>query len=976
MTFRQQTTQLALACAGAVVLTAAPLAAQAQVKAVQANPNDIGEVWALNRDNNSVSVIDVDSGTVLAEITTGVFPRSIAFNADGTKALIANQRGNVPVETSTITPFTGTEIRGSVTVVDVATRTVDQTLTGVGVEPYGIVLSPNGQYFVLTSQRSGDVRLFDAATLTELVEFTYDWDLNYVPTGKTILDLDQDSDGIPDFGTPRGFAITPDSSQIFVTHLRSPWISVLEVALDGAGLPTGLTLAHSINQDTYTQDFHPTLSPTPVQTIESQGTPRFSVDIALSPDGATALVPSSLHNVNHDVNHDFGPALAGDFANRVYPALSVLDTTAMSFDEPGDASKRLEHELSDPEDPAEFVPFGPQGRSIAGGVTTLGGENSPLVGGSLDVRLSGGSAGDLGFVWLSGNPEVELPLGACGTLLVLPDFLFSMTPVGGGEFTFSVPIPNNPSLAGQPLPLQAARLLPNGELALSNGLRSFFGTVDYGTDNMGRRAGLPSKALFNPAGDRVIMLNRGSEDIFIYDSTGGDFELRGTFPPRRGFVERAGLDLTTPMGDLPLGWNLVDDPTTVNDDALIYVINEVTTTLSVLRVDWATSVITQEHAQIPTLLGADLKTVSERIGQEIFEDASRPQTTGAFNNSCASCHYEGGEDGNIWQRGAGPRTTMPVYGGAIATGLLLWKGNRINMAETGPMFGGENGGNGIFTDEEQQALNDYHQVVPVPLNPFISETTGTLTPQAALGRDLFFGTNLTGLNQNQFGFPRSAGCASCHPDMDTATGDLRGFTSDFLDPSISETLEFGFTLEQNCNPLRSNINALALRNINSAVNVDEDGDGIIDLDRNSDGFPDMETYVPMNVDTDEPFTRDDPNSFLCPEDPNDPNSPLTVFDRDAGAFSVPTKLGVYSTGPYMHDHSLISLRTLLDPQGQTSDPVFGNADYPGVMKFFNEVHDVRGNEMFVPLASNVQLTLQSIDVQADIEAILAYITSI
>ena len=28
-------------------------------------------------------------------------------------------------------------------------------------------------------------------------------------------------------------------------------------------------------------------------------------------------------------------------------------------------------------------------------------------------------------------------------------------------------------------------------------------------------------------------------------------------------------------------------PTTVNDDALVYVINEVTRTLSVLRVDWA-----------------------------------------------------------------------------------------------------------------------------------------------------------------------------------------------------------------------------------------------------------------------------------------------------------------------------------------------------------------------------------------------------
>ncbi len=977
MTSRNQTTRLAIACLGAAVLTAAPAAAQAQVKAVQANPNDTDEVWALNRENNSVSVIDVTTGTVLSEITTGVFPRSIAFNADGTKALIANQRGNVPIETNTLTPFTGTEIRGSVTVVDVASRTVDQTLTGVGVEPYGLALSPNGKYFVLTSQRSGDVRFFDASTLAELVKFTYNWNLNHIPAGLTVADLDQDFDGIADYETPRGFAITPDSTRVFMTHLRSPWISVLDVTLDGSGLPTAVALTHSINQDTYTENFHPILHPTPVQTIESQGTPRFSGDIALSPDGITALIPSSLHNLNHDVNHDFGPGLAGDFANRVYPALTVIDTDALSYAEPGDASKRLEHELFDPADPAEFVSFGPQGRLLSGGIATLGGEGAPLVGGAMELRLTGAQSGDFGFIWFSAFPEVEVPLAPFGTLLVLPDFIFGMTPSGAGELTANIRIPNNPGLAGQTLPLQAAKLEPGGDAALSNGLRAVFGTVDYGIDKMGRRGGLPSKALFNPAGDRVLMLNRGSEDIFIYSVDNGDYELMGTFPPRHDFVERAPFDLNTPMGDQPLGWNVVDDPSTTNDDARIFVMNETSTSLSVLRVDWTTGVITQEHPQIPTLIGPDLMTPSERLGQEIFEDASRAQTTGAFNNSCGSCHYEGGEDGNIWQRPAGPRTTMPMYGGQIATGLLLWKGARINVAETGPMFGGENGGHGIFTDVEQQALNDFHPMLPVPLNPNIDEVTGTLTPQAALGRDLFFGTNLTGLNMNDAGFPREAGCDTCHTDMDENTGDLRGFTTDFLSPTISETLDFGFTLEQGCNPLKENINALALRNINSGANLDEDGDGFPDPDRNFDGFSDIESYAVMNPDAEDPFIRDDPNSYLCPEDPDDPNSPLQSFSRDARQFSVPTKLGVFSTGPYMHDNSMISLRNVLDPQTQlASDPVYGSANYPTSFKFYNEFHDIRGHEDFVPLVAKVQLTLQSPNIDDDIEAILAYIESL
>ncbi len=976
MTPRFQLTGRSLVGFGVALCFAAPAAAQSQVKAVQLDPNTHNEVWALNRDNNSVSVVDVDAGTVLAEISVGVFPRSIAFNADGSKALVANQRGNVAITANFISPFTGAEIRGSVSVIDVATRTVEQTLTSVGTEPYGIALSPNGKYFALSSQRSNEVRFLDATTYAELYKFQYDADLNYVPAGKTMADLDQDFDGIPDYGTPRGFSISADSTEVFMTHLRSPWISVLDVNLNGSGVPTGAILAHSINQDTYTANFHPIMHPTPVQTIKSQGAPRFSGDIALSPDGLTALVPSSLTNLNHDVNHNFGPGLAGDFANRVYPALTVIDRANMSYAQPGDDSKRLEHELFDTEPPAEYVPFGPQGLRVAGGVTTFGGEGSPLVPGSINLRLTGGQPADVGFVWF-GTTELSLPIAPYGTLLVLPTSVFVMSSQGNGQFTYTLPVPNKPSLVGKALPMQAARVLPNGFLALSNGLRAVFGTEGYGVDKMGRRAALPSKALFNPAGNRVLMLNRASEDVFVYDATGGNYKLLGTFPPRHAFVERAALDLNTPMGDLPLGWQAVQDDCTSNDDALVYIINEVTASLSVLRVDWTTGVITQERPQIPTLLGPDLKTVSERIGQELFEDGSRAQTTGKFNNSCASCHYEGGEDGNVWQRPAGPRSTMPVYGGPLATGLLLWKGVRVNLGETGPMFGGENGGHGILSDVEQMGLNDYHHVIPVPLNPHIDASTGALTAQAAFGRDLFFGSNLTGLNDDGMGNTRAAGCNTCHTDTDPNTLELRGYTTDFLDPAITNTLDFGFVIDDICSVLKQNISANNLRNINSGVNVDEDGDGFPDPDRNLDGYNDIESYVPMNVDDEDPFQRDDPNSYLCSEDPGDPFAELQTFARDKRKFSVPTKLGVFSTGPYMHDHSMIALRHIVDPASQLpTDAVYGASDFPTPFKFYNEFHDVRGHEDLVPQVSKVQLSLQSTDVQADIEAILAFISSL
>jgi hypothetical protein len=331
----------------------------------------------------------------------------------------------------------------------------------------------------------------------------------------------------------------------------------------------------------------------------------------------------------------------------------------------------------------------------------------------------------------------------------------------------------------------------------------------------------------------------------------------------------------------------------------------------------------------------------------------------------------------VWQRGNGPRATMPVYGGTIMTGLVLWKGVRLNMGETGPMFGGENGGTGAFTDAEQQALIDYHETIPVPLNPNFDPVTHQYSALAGLGRDLYFGLNDTGLNPTL----RHAGCATCHPDQDMATSTKRGYTADFIDPilSMGENLQ---SFDPTCFSLQENIVALNIRNVNSGSDIDFDGDGLPDPDRNFDGYVDVETYPMMNPDKDDDFTRDDGNSYGCPSDPFDPTSPPKVFQRDMRLFSIPTKLGVSSTGPYFHDHSASSLRMVLDPEAQALSPIYGTpawgggAAYPGLNKFFNEFHDVRGHEQFVQGASKVQVNLHSTNVNADIEALLAYIQSL
>jgi len=961
------------------LLAGSSAAQHAQTAAVVQQPGNPNRVWVCNKDNGTVAVIDVPSGLIVAEIPVGVHPRALAFNAAGNRVFVANQRGNVPIDRNFVTPFNGTELRGTISVIDVGSLSVTSTLSNVGVEPVALTVSPNGKFLVVCGTRSATLKFYDANTLAPLFTFQYLRDLNKIPAPFTIADVDANRDGLADVGDPRGFVLRSDNTRLYVTHHKSPYISVVDLTLNAGGLPTAATLTKKINTDDYA--FDPVLNPARVQILKSQGKPRFLENIALSPDGTRAVIPHVLHNVNHDVGHNFGPALDGDYANRVYPALTVLDTVTNSYGQTGDNSRRLHNELSDTKTPAEFVPFGRGKRMSSGNIPTLGASGSPIPGQPITFLISGMLPGQTAKLLL-GQTQTSLNLGSAGTLLLAPRLSVRMT---GNTATYTIPA-SLTNFVGLAQVLVSDPL--TGEQALSTGLKFVTGAQGYGLNKMGYRAGQPGTVAYSPSGDQVLMLNRGSEDLFLYKTAGNNMELQCVYPPRHNFQARTPFDMTTGIGDLPLSMTVVPDLSTPQDDARVYIINEVSRSLSMLRVDWATGTIHKLKDQVPTHQGPDALTLDQRIGQELFEDASRPQTAGNFNNSCASCHFDGGEDGNVWQRPAGPRSTMPVYGGALGTGLILWKGVRLNLGETGPMFLGENGGNGNFTDAEQAGLRAYHEIIPFPLNPNLNPIGSTYTSLAALGKDLYFGNNDTGLNPTL----RHAGCATCHPDAETNAFNFPGprlYTVDFLNPILTNGENLG-NVDPSCFSLRENIVAVNIRNVNSGADVDQDGIPGPDIDRNNDGYDDRESYAVMYPDGHDDFRRDDGNSYLCPCDPvNDPNcdaqNPFMLFARAPQAFSVPQKLGVLGTAPYFHDHTSYSLRHLLDPAAQVSSPIYGSpaytalgeAPYVSVQKHFNEVHDLRGHEQFVQGASKVQVTLVSgTNIDNDIEAILAYISSL
>jgi YVTN family beta-propeller protein len=168
---------LNLAIALAVVGASPAWAASARSSTIAVSP-DGARVWVVNRDANSVSVLDALTLSVLGETQVGREPRSLAITPDGSKVYVACLREN------------------RVDVLDGSTFALLRSIA-VGREPFGVVVAPNGAKVYVTSTASGTLSVID-------------------PTTDTVTTT------IAAGGRPRGLAISPDSSTLALTHYLTP----------------------------------------------------------------------------------------------------------------------------------------------------------------------------------------------------------------------------------------------------------------------------------------------------------------------------------------------------------------------------------------------------------------------------------------------------------------------------------------------------------------------------------------------------------------------------------------------------------------------------------------------------------------------------------------------------------------------------------------------------------------------------------
>ncbi len=237
---------------------------------------DGATLLVVNPDTNSLTLVSTISRTVIAEITVGVDPRSVAASPDGVRAYVANQKSD------------------TLAVIDLPARAVTATLP-MGDRPVGVVVSPDGSLVAVAELGDDQVRFLDASGLSTL-------------SVASIADR------------PHGLAFTPDGRRLLVTHLLSGNVTVLAVQPYPVYLPviqnqfafSSLrftnyalrTMQHAIRntQSPISIPTWPYIAPAPAVTVNAAGT--------------RAYLPQTMAN---------GLGLNTQFDTSVFPKVSVLN---------------------------------------------------------------------------------------------------------------------------------------------------------------------------------------------------------------------------------------------------------------------------------------------------------------------------------------------------------------------------------------------------------------------------------------------------------------------------------------------------------------------------------------------------------------------------------------------------------------------------------------------------------------------------
>ncbi len=224
--------------------------------AVAITPDGTRAYVTANYDD-TVSVIDTGTNTVVATVVVGNSPYGVAITPDGTRAYVVNS------------------FDGTVSVIDTSTNTVVATVGGLASTPYGVAITPDGTVAYVTNTGSNTVSVIDTSTNTVVA-------------------------GVGVGSSPYGVAITPDGTHAYVANVGSNTVSVIKTSTNtvvstvGVGTyPYGVaitpdgTRAYVTNQGGTTVSVIDTSTNTVVAAVT---VPTYPSAVAITPDGSSAYV--------------------------------------------------------------------------------------------------------------------------------------------------------------------------------------------------------------------------------------------------------------------------------------------------------------------------------------------------------------------------------------------------------------------------------------------------------------------------------------------------------------------------------------------------------------------------------------------------------------------------------------------------------------------------------------------------------------
>ncbi|MEO8101152.1 MAG: choice-of-anchor D domain-containing protein, partial [Betaproteobacteria bacterium] len=267
--------------------------------------------YIANRTDNTVSVIDTPTNSVVATIPVGVNPYGVAVNPAGSRVYVSNQNAS------------------SVSVIDAASNTVVATVP-VGINPLGLAVTPGGNRVYAAVAVSNAVYVIDGASNSVLTT---------IPVG----------------GSPIGVAINPAGTLAYVANASSNNVSVIDTGSNAviATVPVGTgpfgvainpagTFAYVANQNSGNVSVIDTASNIVVATVVTGFTPytvainAAGTRVFLANNANVSVIDTATNTVTTNIAVGASPRgvafnPAGTFAyvaNMSSNNVSVIDTSS------------------------------------------------------------------------------------------------------------------------------------------------------------------------------------------------------------------------------------------------------------------------------------------------------------------------------------------------------------------------------------------------------------------------------------------------------------------------------------------------------------------------------------------------------------------------------------------------------------------------------------------------------------------------